>query len=250
MIVCSGTLGGQPLSADVSFEAKVRVAAAAGFTGISIYAREYEPHVPALLRDLGLTVAEVDGAMAWMPGQPGEEVERVLDIAAELPARSVTVLDLSPTPLDLGKAAEAFAALCEKAATAAVAAHIEPFPWSGIATVGRAAEIVRRAGQANGGILVDTWHLVRGPDAGRVDAGDAPLVMAVQVSDPAPTPGPDLRTESMTGRRLPGPVAAGIVAELRRLGSDAPLEVEVFGRDLELAERARVAYDALRALEL
>jgi len=250
MILCSGTLGGQPRTSDVPFEAKARAAAAAGFTGVSIYAREHEPHLAALLRDLGLSVAEVDGAMAWMPGQPGEEVARVLDIAADLSARSVTVLDLSSKPLDVAAAADAFAALCEKAAPYGLTMHIEPFAWStGIATVARAAEIVRRAGEPNGGILLDTWHVARGPERGEIDARDADLVVAVQVSDPAPVPGPDLRTECMTDRRLPGAVTAAMVAELRRAGCDAPLEVEVFGLDLELYESARVAYDALRAID-
>ena len=65
MILCSGTLGGQPVTAGVPFEQKARIAAAAGFTGISIYSREYEPHLPAVVRDLGLDIAEVDGAMAY-----------------------------------------------------------------------------------------------------------------------------------------------------------------------------------------
>ncbi|MCU1377019.1 MAG: Xylose isomerase domain protein barrel [Acidimicrobiales bacterium] len=238
MILCSGTLGRVP------FATKARAAAAAGFTGISIYAREVEPDTRALLDDLGLAVAEVDGPLAWLRGQPGEEPARVLDLAAGLGARSVTVLESTGEVPEPGLAADAFGALCDRAVPLGLGLHIEPFAWSGIATLALAHEIVARAGHTNGGILLDTWHLVRGPDAGRLDPAAIDSVVAVQVSDPGPVPGPHLRDECMTDRWLPGPVSAAIVA---RLGS-VPVEVEVFGLPGTPAAAARAAYGALHEL--
>jgi sugar phosphate isomerase/epimerase len=238
LIICSGTLGRVP------FAVKARAAAAAGFTGISIYGREVEPGTRALLDDLGLRVAEVDGPMAWLRGQPGEEPARVLDVAAELGARSVTVLETRGVVPEPGLAADAFGALCDRAVPFGLGVHIEPFAWSGIATLALAHEIVARAGHTNGGILLDTWHLVRGPDAGRLDAAALHSVVAVQVSDPAPVPGPNVQDECMTDRWLPGPVAAGIVAQL----PDVPLEVEVFGLPGTPDAAARAAYGALHEL--
>jgi sugar phosphate isomerase/epimerase len=238
LILCSGTLGRVP------FPEKARAAAAAGFTGISIYHHEVVPGLRVLLDDLGLAVAEVDGSMAWLKGQPGPEPGRVLDLAAELGARSVTVLETTGEEPEAGVAADAFGALCDQAVPLGLGVHIEPFAWSGIATLALAHEIVARAGHTNGGILLDTWHLVRGPDAGRLDPAAIDSVVAVQVSDPAPVPGPHLRDECMTDRWLPGPVSAAILA---RLGP-VPVEVEVFGLPGTPAVAARAAYGALHEL--
>ena len=243
MILCSGTLGPIP------FERKAHAAAAAGFTGISVYSHEYRPGLRDLLDDLGLYVAEVDGAMAWMPGQRGAEVAQVLDMAADLAARSVTVLETGLQPLDPALAADAFRDVCDRARNYGVAVHIEPFAWSGIATLDAALEIVNRADRSNGGILLDTWHHVRGPDAAHTTRAAAARVLAAQVSDPAPQPGRDLREECMTNRRMPGPIAAAIVSELRAFGCAAPLEVEVFGSELDAEEVAQAASRAARLLE-
>lgn len=238
MILCSGTLGRVP------FADKARAAAAAGFTGISIYHHEVVPGLRALLDDLGLAVAEVDGAMAWLPGQPGPEPGRVLDVAAGLGARSVTVLETTGEPPDPGVAADALGDLCERAVPLGLGVHLEPFAWSGIARLGAAHEIVARSGHSNAGILLDTWHLVRGPDRGRLDLQAVDSVVAVQVSDPAPVPGPNLHDECMADRWLPGPVSRAILDQL----PDVPVEVEVFGLPGTPAAAARAAYGALHEL--
>jgi sugar phosphate isomerase/epimerase len=238
MILCSGTLG------RVSFADKARAAAAAGFDGISIYHHEVEPGTRALLDDLGLAVAEVDGPMAWLSGQHGPEPARVLDLAAELGARSVTVLELTGARPDPGVAADALGDLCERAVPLGVGVHVEPFAWSGIASLRLAHEIVARSGHTNAGILLDTWHLVRGPDRGRLDPQAVGSVVAVQVSDPAPTPGPNLRDECMTDRWLPGPVSRAILDQLPAV----PVEIEVFGLPGEPTAAAQAAYGALHEL--
>lgn len=234
MIVCSGTFGRIP------FIEKARAAARAGFDGISIYTREYEPGLRGVLDDLGLSIAEVDGPMSWLPGQPGEEPACVLDIAAELGARSVTVLEVTGSLVD--GVVEAFASLCERAGSLLM--HIEPFPWSGIASVREAAAIVRAAGR--GGVLLDTWHFVRGPDAGVIAPEDAATVVAVQISDVAPTARADVRDEAMHHRLPPGPMSRQIVQQLPRV----PLEVEIYNDDVhalhadEIAALAAAAYRA------
>ena len=242
MIVCSGTFGPA-----VPFIEKAAAAARAGFDGISIYTREYEPGLASRLDDLGLTVAEVDGTMAWRPGQDGTEVERYIEIAAELRARCVTVLDTTGEALDPAAASDDFARVCERAAAAGLAADIEPFAWSGIATIAEAAEIVRRAGQTNGGITLDVWHLVRGPEGGRLEAAHLDLVHALQVSDPAPDAErrpASLRDECMSDRRPPGEWSVRIAQAL----PGVPLELEVLNATGTPDEVAGTAYRALARL--
>jgi sugar phosphate isomerase/epimerase len=242
MIVCSGTF-----DPSLPLREKAEAARRAGFDALSVYAREYEPGLPNRLADLGLSVAELDGATAWMPGQPGIAVERAVEIAAELRARSVTILETTGQALDPGLAAEHFARVCELAAPAGIAVDIEPFAWSGLATVAAAADIVRRAGHPHGGIMVDVWHLVRGPDQGRLDRAHLDLVHAIQVCDPAPDPERrplSLRDECMSERRLPGPWSARVVQALPGL----PVELEVFALPGTPDEVAAAAYRALRSL--
>jgi sugar phosphate isomerase/epimerase len=242
VILCSGTLGAIP------FRVKAEAAAAAGFTGISIYAREYEPGLRSMLDDLGLSVAEVDGPMAWMDGQPGPEPAEVLDIAAALGARSCTVLELTLQPLQRDLAVESFGRVCDEAAALGIGMHVEPFAWSGIATSGAAAAIVGAADRPNGGIILDTWHHLRGPDRGVLDPAAATWIVALQVSDPADEPLPSLRDDCMQNRRWPGAVARRVVDELRALGRDVPLEVETFTDGSDPHAAARAAAAACRAL--
>jgi sugar phosphate isomerase/epimerase len=182
--------------------------------------------------------------MAWLPGQRGPEPARVLDLAAELGARSVTVLERTGEAPDPGVAADALGDLCERAVPLGVGVHVEPFAWSGIARLSLAHEIVARSGHTNAGILLDTWHLVRGPDAGVLDPQAVGSIVAVQVSDPAPTPGPNLRDECMADRWLPGPVSRSILDQL----PDVPVEVEVFGLPGTPTAAAEAAYRALHEL--
>lgn len=242
MILCSGTLG---MSTPIL--QKAEAAARAGFDGISVYAREYEPGLGRRLSELGLRVAEVDGATAWLPGQPGLAFERAVDIAAELRARSITVLETTGEAPDPALAAQHFARACELASVAGVDVDIEPFAWSGLATVAAAADIVRRAGSRNGGITLDSWHLIRGPERGEFDLADAELVHGLQLSDPAPDGERSqlgLRDECMSERRLPGAWSARIVAAF----PGVPLEVEVFHLPGSPDEVARAAYRALAAV--
>lgn len=238
MIVCTGTLGRHP------FPVKAQAAADAGFTGISIYHHEAESGLAPMLDALGLSVAEVDGVMAWMPGHPGVEVERGIDLAAELDARSITVVETTGVAPDPAKAAEGIDRVAGLASAIGLSVHVEPFPWSGIASLVDALAIIELVDQPNVGLMVDTWHLVRGPDAGRLPPEIIERVIALQVGDPAPTPGPSVRREAMTDRHLPGSVSIEIAS---RLPGIEP-EVEVFGLDGSPDEMARAAFDALALL--
>src|SRR5947207_1757425 len=175
LVLCSGSLG-----EDTPWLGKVDAAADAGFDGLSIYVHEYiaalEAGVsPSVLRraldDRALRLAEVDCPVRWLPQhqhdredrRPLVDLDLVLEIAEILGARSINVLEpwFEPiaTEAAFDTAAEGFAAVCDRAAPLGVVVHIEAYPWGGIPDMSTAYEIARRAGRANGGIAVDTWHL-------------------------------------------------------------------------------------------
>jgi len=244
VIVCSGTFGPA-----LPVARKAEAAARAGFEGISVYAHEFEPGLGRRLADLGLRVAEVDGATSWFPGQTGTSVERTIEVATELQARSITILETKGQTLEPRLAAEHFARVCELAEPAGIDVDIEPFAWSGLATVADAAEIIRRAGHPRGGITLDVWHLVRGPEQGRLDPAHVDLVHALQVSDPTADDqrtGLSLRDECMNHRQLPGIWSARIAGML----PGVPLEVEVFALPGSPDEVATAAYQSLRHLRV
>jgi len=270
LVLCSGTLG------STRWPDKVRAAGGAGFGAISVYVHEYEAARAAgwsdadlheLLAEGCLSVAEVDGAMSWLPGtttalagrRRPNPPEDFVAVAAALGARSLTVIELSGEPVASGvgieAAAGAFAEVCDLAAEAGLLAHIEPFPWSGIADLVTADRIARAAGRPNGGLLLDTWHLQRGRDRGRIAPSvDGRTVLSVQVSDVAAQAGPSVAAECMHERLLPGAGVGGVaplLAELRRRGCDAPLGAEVFSDALHALpahEAAGLVVEALRAV--
>jgi sugar phosphate isomerase/epimerase len=262
-VLCSGTIRA------ASFAHTVSAAGVAGFQGVSLYYNEYaiaraegwsDADMRALLDDNGVAVAEIDGRMDWLPGDSGAPgVADFVAAAAALGARSITALETrgrrvgTDVPLDI--VVQAFAALCDRAADHGLLVHLEYFPWSGIAAFATAQEIARTADRANGGVMVDVWHHLRGPDDGGIDFGvGCASVFAVQVSDVASTPHDDLRAEALHHRVLPGQGAgktAALLRALRQQGCTAPMEVEVYSDELARlapAEAARRAGAALRGV--
>jgi sugar phosphate isomerase/epimerase len=257
-VLCSGTVR------RASLEVTVRAASAAGFDGVSLYHRECvaaseagwtAAAIRSLLDGEGIAVAELDGAMRWLPDeQRGPSLEEFVDVAAALDARSVTVIETAGrrvgVDVPLAEAAEAFGAVCDRAAAAGLLVHIEYFPPSGIPDSATAAAVARAAGRDNGGVLCDLWHHVRGPDAGVPEFGAAP-VLGIQVGDVAAVPSGDLVHEMMHSRVLPGEGAAdvaGLVRALRATGCTAPLEIEVYADELaarDPVDAARLAHAAL-----
>lgn len=262
LVLCSGSLRPTPLVT------RVEAAAAAGFAGISVYFDDYaalraagwrDDAIRTLFVEHGLAVAEFDGAMRWLPDdRRGPSAAEFVDAAAAIGARSLTVIEVDGRTvgrdLPMEVVADSFGEVCDLATGPSLLAHLEYFPFSGIADLGTAMEIHRIAGRANGGVMVDTWHHVRGPDHGRLDLPDSASVTAIQVSDPALEALADVRAEAMHARSMPGAVGSPSVEILRALrasGSAAPVGIEVFSDELHALDpfvAARRCADALRRL--
>jgi sugar phosphate isomerase/epimerase len=277
LVLCSGTL-----PRDVSFHDRVEAAAAAGFAGISLWGRDHQrarhdgltdSDIRAMLKDNGLTVAELDPAWWWLPG--AEEVGRTIPLSADteavfrygeaelfriadaVRARSLNAVDVFGGDWDLDAAAEAFAALCDRAAEHGLLVHLEALPWSKLPDVATTWEVARRADRPNGGVMVDAWHFVRGGAVANADAlkkvpGDR--VFGIQVDDGPLAPEANLVEATLHERRLPGEGEfdlAGLLDILDDIGAVAPLGVEVFSDDLHAQgphEAAKRAGNATRAL--
>ena len=261
LVLCAGTIP------RASFRERIAAARAGGFDAVSLRLRDHvraraegvsDADMRALLAGEGIAVAEVEALIAWRPGiapsRPEHAAPRVLEIAAALGARSISVVEGpgAPLPVDLG--AEAFAALCDRASACGLLVHIEFWPGSAL-DLATAAAVVAAAGRPNGGLLVDTWHLARTRDgASLLEPIPGARIVAVQISDSprVEKPEPDYLDAALTRRLLPGEGALDLVGFVRLLdvrGSCAPIGVEVCSERLaaeppEVA--ARRAGDAVR----
>ncbi|WP_419917700.1 sugar phosphate isomerase/epimerase family protein [Candidatus Poriferisocius sp.] len=254
--LCTGTLG------RVLWESKARAAAKAGFVRLSIYRHEHRQlrergwddlALLNLLGDLNLKVAEYDGAVLTMQS-PGDAEETVA-AAAAIGARSITVLEHSgwQPGEHIDQAAATLAEISDMAAEHDILVLIEPFAWSPLDDHRVAARIVERADRPNAGLLLDTWHLCRGPEQGRLDPTiDPAIIGAIQIAGTGPTPANpqsprQIAHECMHHRLLPGDGHTNIASLLGNLttrGVNAPVGIEVFSDKLNTLNPETAAHQA------
>jgi sugar phosphate isomerase/epimerase len=243
LVLCAGSVPASGLAE------RVAAAAEAGFAGLSLFPHDYrraresglsDADLRALLRDHGIAVAEIDPLLAWLPGVDagvGEAGRAFLEtgedgfyaIADALGARSINAALADPRDTPFAAIADAFAALCERAAKHELLVTLEFLPWTQIRDCAAAAEIVARAGAANGGVMLDAWHRLR--SGAPIAAIDAARVRGIQLCDAPAAAEPDPVEETLHRRLLPGEGEAEVPALLRHLaagGCTAPIGVEVF----------------------
>lgn len=271
LVFCSPALPG------IALLDRLEPIAAAGFTALSLMPGDVwtleaqgmsAKDIASLIADAGLRVAEMDCTANWMRRHPlqgdggelslllrGLTAKRVIETAARIGAPSVVAVDLCPTPPSLDEAATGFATLCDLAAEHGLRAHIEFLPVGGIRTLMQAWAIVQEAGRPNGGLTIDAWHFFRsGSTLAELAEIPGSRVHTVQLCDAPAAPTTDLWAELMTARLLPGEGALdllGLLHTLDRIGSTAPIGVEVFNsrqNELPLAQVAQSWVAATRSL--
>lgn len=269
LVLCAGTLGPAPL------REKLEAAAAAGFAGVSIFIHELaqaradgfaDADVRSLANDLGLGLAELDPLLNWLPAAGGLAVsgegeamarfgvDAFLDAGESLGMRSINTALFGSDAVEPDQMAEAFAALCDRAAERGLLVNLEFVAFSQLANFGAALDVVERAGRDNGGVMLDSMHQLRsGGDHASLRAAGA-RVNGIQLNDIAAQPAPDPVAETMRARLLPGEGDAdpgGMLRALRAGLCTAPVGVEVFSDALNALapiEAAKRAAESTRRL--
>ena len=267
LVLCNGTV------MNASFSELVAAARAGGFNAISLFAATYrnareqqklsDADLRNMLADNGLCIAELDPLLNWVPGHvfPGggpaldADEDTFYRMADALGARSLNVVWALPQRLPDSQLIDAYAALCDRASSHGLLAHLEFLPWSQINDVVAACAIVRQAGRDNGGILLDSWHHFR---AGTANAVIAQIpgrhYFGVQLNDAPAQADADPIDETMRARLLPGDGDIDLVDLIRQLdrsGSNAPIGIEVFSTPLwrlSAEEVGRQAGEKLRKI--
>jgi len=154
--------------------------------------------------------------------------------------------------LDRARAIDNFARLCDAAAQFGLRIALEFMRFRRVQTVEAASELVRTAGRANGGVLIDAMHLARsGGDPGAVAALPREQIAYMQLCDARGKAPPleELAQESRNDRLLPGEGDLWLDALFDALPDDIPISVEVprsVDRGRSARERAVIAGDAAR----
>lgn len=237
------------------FFERLAPARAAGFSGVSMFASDYEAmeaagigaaEIRARVADAGLAITEVELVSNWLPG-PARNAnhprglvellrrmtpERMVAIAAAVGAKGVSAGDMFDIDVGLDVAAERFAALCALAHEEGLHVALEFLPTGRIASLEDGWQVVREAGAANGGLLVDSWHFFRSGSSLELLAslpGEA--IVSIQIGDAPAQPEADLDHAMSHSRLLPGEGdfdLTGFLAAIARTGTAAPIAVEVF----------------------
>ena len=250
-----------------TFEQRCEAAAAAGFRGIGLHADDLArisasgldaAGMRAVLAGTGVRLVEIEFLGGWA-FDVDEAALRATTVGVEavadaLGGRHVSAGEFRPGWLDLDAAAARLAGLAERLAQRGLRVALEAFPWSALPDVDTAIELLRRAGSAHAGLMVDVWHFFNG--GGELDALDrlpGAGVVAVQLND-----GPRVRTDFLqharAARRLPGYGeldVIGLVQAVQATGFAGPWCVEVntpVFRDLPVKEAALAAADAAMAV--
>jgi sugar phosphate isomerase/epimerase len=169
-----------PFDADtaspLSLDRRARAAGAAGYRGLGFNGQDIHrllttlgaAEVNAILDANGLVHRELEVLLDWfVDGERRAASDRarrlLLDAAGAIGARHIKVGgDTSGRTWPLDRIVEEFARLCDEAAAVGTAITIELFPTANLADLQTGRAVVEGAGRANGGLLLDIWHMVRG----------------------------------------------------------------------------------------
>lgn len=251
-------------TSDRDFRDRVEAAARAGFTGIGlkdndirkIRARYSYAEMAAILRANGIRHIEIEALFDWFTigsrRQRSDEIRTLLlEAASALGARHIKVVgDFMSDRLDIAPMAEALVRLCDQARAAGTRIGLEIIPVSNINSIASALALLRMAGAANGGLLLDIWHITRGGIPYDAIATIPPgQLTAVELADAASTIQGTLLNDTLHHRKLCGEGSFDIpafLAAVARIGYDGPYGVEIISDEQQarpLGDAARRAYE-------
>jgi sugar phosphate isomerase/epimerase len=189
----------------------------------------------ARLKDCGMGVLDIE-VVRIDSDFNGNDFTPFLEVGAQLSAREVQVVGHDR---EHHRLVENFGKLCELAASYKLGVALEPMPWTAIKDLKAALSVVSAADCANGGVLIDTLHFIRGGDApSMLRSVPAGSIRFVQVSD-ADAKAPDTVDEMIhvarNERKIPGEGGLPLEEIMTALPSDAPIAIEMPIRSL--AER-------------
>lgn len=247
------------------FRDRVEAISKVGFRGMGIWHTDLYHTMESrslgemkqILDDNGIAHLELEFLFDWFHREGTEEKKqsdaekaKLLAAAEGLGARHLKVGDFFNQEVAIEQVADGFAALCKDAADVGINILFEVMPFAMIDNYTDAVRMCEMADAPNGGLMIDTWHIVK-MRTPYEELANTPkrFLLGVELNDGfVNTPeGMDLRTETTQWRNFPGEGEfdmAGFMNAIAATGYDGPYGVEVIrldnrGRTVdELAEHA------------
>ncbi|HVF85368.1 MAG TPA: sugar phosphate isomerase/epimerase family protein [Abditibacteriaceae bacterium] len=228
---------------------EIEVAARAGYGAVEPWISEMEAHeenggtleeLGRVARDNGVVVQGAIGFFEWIVDDPSrrtvalERARRDMERVARLGGNLIAAPPSGATEtsgLDLQRAAERYAALCEVGRQCGVRPLVEVWGFSQtLSRLGEAAFIAIESGHPDAGILADVYHLHKGgsPPSGLAQLNGTQMPL-FHVNDYPAAPGREAIKDEQ--RIWPGDGVAplgDILTTLRRIGFDGYLSLELF----------------------
>jgi sugar phosphate isomerase/epimerase len=181
----------------------------------------------ARAKSAGISVFDVEIVRLAADFRVGQ-FDRFLETCGELGAKAILVAGDDP---DEGRLTDSFAAFCAAARPYGLTADLEFMPWTKVPDARTALRIVTRAGQENGGVLVDALHAGRSTTTlDDLLAIPAERLHYAQICDglaDVPKTHERLIYDARCARLLPGEGGIDLVGIFSALPPDLPISVEI-----------------------
>lgn len=251
-------------------EARAAAAAKAGWKGIGLVlddlkatvARVGVAGVRNILADHGMRHFELEILVDWYHEGDTRKVSDafkrdVIELGGQLDMRNLKIgaSFADPGPADFPRMAAEFATLCQEVNKIGATVSLEFMPFSIVRNIADGLAIVQAADQPNGGLTVDTWHVVRSGDTfDKVAAIPGRFIKSVELDDADRDVVGTLFEDTRFRRRLCGEGAYDVpdfIGAVQQAGFTGPYYgVEMISetfRKLPLEEMAKRAFDTTMA---
>ena len=233
------------------FRDRVEALSRAGFTGMGIWHADLEHTLKSysladmkrILDDNGIEHVELEFLLNWFVygdkrRESDEQRALLLNAAEKLGARHVKVGDFYNTEVEMDQLIREWAILCDDGANAGTLILFEAMPFAMVSTMEDTLAMLEGADRDNGGIIMDTWHMVKmGVSHDYIANFPSRFLLGVEINDGyLETPkGMSMGEEAYKARLLPGEGefdVKGFVDAVQRNGYTGPWGVEVLSTKL------------------
>ncbi len=231
------------------FRDRVESAARAGFTGFGIWHADLEhvlrkrplTEMKQILDDNGIEHVELEFLTDWfLDGERKKQSDMrkalLLDAAEALQAHHIKVGDFYQQTTPLPRLIEAFATLCAESSERGTKVGFELMPFAMIATLEDSIKLVEGVGASNGGICLDTWHIVKLQISyDQLRKIPSQYITSVELNDGTLECPWSLHEDTVNHRRLCGEGefdVKGFIAAIQDAGYRGPWGIEVLSEEL------------------
>jgi len=246
------------------FRDRVESAAKAGFKGFGLWHADLEhvlktrslQEMKQILEDNGIAHLELEFLTDWfLEGERKKKSDTcrklLLDAAEALGAHHVKVGDFFQEKASMPHLIEAFAGLCAEAADRGTKVGFELMPFAMIRTLEDSLKLVTESGAANGGICLDTWHIVKLKiPFDQLRRIPSQYLTSVELNDGTFDCPWSLHEDTVNHRRFCGEGefdVPGFIQAVQDAGYDGPWGVEVLSAELREWPLGRLTSEAFRS---